>query len=50
MSGEINGKSAGEYLMFYKYYNEKDQHKSSAIYIGFVKFTWAVCMEKKEAL
>ncbi len=42
MSGEINGKSAVEYLMFYKYYNEKDQHKSSAIYIGFVKFTGSV--------
>ena len=38
MSGEINGKSAVEYLMFYKYYNEKDQRKSSAIYIGIGNF------------
>ncbi len=38
MSGEINGKSLVEYLMFYKYYNANDQHKSSAIYIGIMRF------------
>jgi hypothetical protein len=42
MSGEINGKSVVEYLMFYKYYNASDQHKSSAIYIGIMRFTGSV--------
>jgi hypothetical protein len=42
MNGEINGKSAVEYLMFYKNYNANDQHKSSAIYIGLIRFTGSV--------
>ena len=42
MSGEINGKSVVEYLMFYKYYNVDDQHKSSAIYVGITRFAGSV--------
>ena len=38
MSGEIIGKSVVEYLMYYKYYDTHDQHKSSAIYIGLMRF------------
>ena len=38
MSGEINGKALVEYLMFYKYFDAKDQHKSSALYIGLIRF------------
>ncbi|HEY9165501.1 MAG TPA: DUF3224 domain-containing protein [Candidatus Kryptonia bacterium] len=42
MSGEINGKSVVEYLMFYKYYNGNDQHKSSAVYIGIMRFIGSI--------
>ena len=42
MSGEFNGKSVVEYLMFYKYYDANDQHKSSAVYIGLMRFTGSV--------
>ena len=38
MSGEIIGKSVVEYLMFYNYFNANDPHKSSAIYIGLMRF------------
>lgn len=38
MSGEINGKALVEYLMFYKYFDANDQHKSSASYIGLIRF------------
>ena len=38
MSGQIDGKALVEYLMFYKYYDANDQHKSSAIYIGLIRF------------
>jgi len=38
MSGEINGKALVEYLMYYKYYDERDPHNSSAHYIGIMKF------------
>jgi hypothetical protein len=38
MSGDINGKALVEYLMFYKYFDAKDQHKSSATYIGLMRF------------
>ena len=39
ISGEINGKAVVEYLMFYKFYDANDQHKSSAVYIGIMRFT-----------
>jgi len=38
MSGEINGKAFVEYLMYYKFFDIKDQHKSSASYIGLMRF------------
>ncbi len=38
MSGQINGKALVEYLMFYKYFDANDQHKSYAIYIGLIRF------------
>ena len=38
MSGEILGNALVEYLMFYKYFDAKDQHKSSAIYVGLIRF------------
>jgi hypothetical protein len=42
MSGEIYGKSAVEYLMFYTDYNADEQHKSSAVYTGIMRFTGSV--------
>ena len=40
--GEIEGKALVEYLMFYKYFDPKDQHKSSATYVGLIKFNGSV--------
>ena len=37
-SGEIEGKGDVEYLMFYSHVDPKDQHKSSAAYVGLVHF------------
>jgi hypothetical protein len=42
MSGEIIGKAIVEYLMFYRYSNAADPHKSSAIYIGLIRFVGTV--------
>lgn len=42
MGGQIDGKAFVEYLMFYKYYDENDQHKSSAMYIGLIRFVGKV--------
>ena len=42
MHGDINGKSVVEYLMYYKYFNATDPHRSSANYIGFMRFTGIV--------
>ena len=36
--GDINGQAIVEYLMFYKYFDSRDQHKSSALYLGFIRF------------
>ncbi|HUL44361.1 MAG TPA: DUF3224 domain-containing protein [Bacteroidota bacterium] len=38
-TGEIAGKGMVEYLMFYDYSDPNDPHKSSASYIGLMKFT-----------
>ncbi len=38
MQGEIDGKAQVEYLMFYKHFDEKDQHASSAVYVGLIMF------------
>ena len=37
-SGEIEGKATVEYLMFYSHFDPKDQHKSSASYVGLIYF------------
>jgi Protein of unknown function (DUF3224) len=37
--GEINGKALVEYLMFYRYVDPEDQHKSSATYVGLMAFS-----------
>jgi hypothetical protein len=37
-SGEIEGKGVVEYLMFYSHSDPKDQHKSSASYVGLIYF------------
>ncbi|HET6401079.1 MAG TPA: DUF3224 domain-containing protein [Candidatus Kapabacteria bacterium] len=36
--GEITGKATVEWLMFYKYSDEKDQHNSSASFVGLMRF------------
>ena len=38
-SGEIEGKASVEYLMFYSHFDPKDQHKSSASYVGLIYFS-----------
>jgi len=38
ISGEIAGKASVEYLMFYSQFDPKDQHKSSASYVGLINF------------
>ena len=38
IEGEIEGSAALEYLMYYKYFNVDDMHKSSAVYIGLMRF------------
>ena len=42
MSGDLTGKASVEYLMFYKHFDEKDQHKASAVYTGLIRFTGSV--------
>lgn len=37
-SGEFEGKGLVEYLMFYSHSDPKDQHKSSASYVGLIYF------------
>ena len=37
-SGGIEGKAAVEYLMFYSHFDAKDQHNSSATYVGLIRF------------
>jgi hypothetical protein len=38
LTGEIAGKASVEYLMFYSYSDQNDQHKSSASYVGLIYF------------
>ncbi len=38
LSGEIEGKASVEYLMFYGHVDQKDQHKSTASYVGLIYF------------
>ncbi len=37
-TGEMSGKATVEWLMFYKYADEKDQHNSSATFVGLMRF------------
>jgi hypothetical protein len=37
-SGAIDGKGSVEYLMFYSHFDPKDQHNSSASYVGLIRF------------
>ena len=37
-NGEIEGKGLVEYLMFYSHVDPKDQHNSSASYVGLIYF------------
>lgn len=36
--GPIAGKASVEWLMYYNYADEKDQHRSSAAYLGLLRF------------
>ncbi len=38
INGEIEGNASVEYLMFYKYFDSNDPHKSTAVYTGLMKF------------
>ena len=42
LDGEIKGKAAVEYLMFYSHFDAQDQHKAAAEYVGLVRFNGAV--------
>jgi hypothetical protein len=39
MTGEMTGQARVEYLMYYKNFDAEDQHGSSAIYFGLMRFT-----------
>ncbi len=39
LTGEMECKATVEYLMFYKSFDSKDPHKSSAKYVGMMKLT-----------
>ena len=41
-TGEIDGKGLVEYLMFYGHCDPKDQHNSSASYVGLIYFDGTV--------
>lgn len=40
--GQMEGQGHAEFLMFYKEYDEKDPHGSSAVYVGLTRFTGTV--------
>jgi hypothetical protein len=42
LSGKIDGKGIVEYLMFYNYYDEKNPHNSSAVYVGIFRFVGSI--------
>jgi hypothetical protein len=49
VSGEIERTASVEYVMFYKNIDEKEQHKSAAVYTGLMKFIGSLG-GKKETL
>lgn len=38
-AGEAEGVASVEYFMFYRCFDSKDPHKSSAVYVGLLKFS-----------
>ncbi|HEY6953487.1 MAG TPA: DUF3224 domain-containing protein [Bacteroidota bacterium] len=36
--GQMEGSAATEYVMFYKDYDDRDMHKSTAVYVGLTRF------------
>jgi hypothetical protein len=40
--GQMEGQGHTEYVMFYKETDEKDPHKSSAVYVGLTRFVGSV--------
>jgi hypothetical protein len=41
-SGDMEGMGFVEYLMFYRHFDAKDQHKSRASYVGLMRFEGVV--------
>ena len=37
LQGDLKGQAEVEYLMFYRYFNAEDQHKSSASYVALMR-------------
>ena len=37
-SGDLQGIASVEYLMFYRHFDQNDQHKASASYVGLIHF------------
>lgn len=38
LTGSLEGRATVEYLMFYSHADEKDQHNSTAVYTGLIRF------------
>ncbi|WP_345300291.1 DUF3224 domain-containing protein [Candidatus Villigracilis affinis] len=38
-TGEAEGLESVEYLMFYKHFDSKNQHNSSSIFVGLLRFS-----------
>lgn len=41
-TGDLQGIASVEYLMFYRHFDPKDQHKASASYVGLIHFEGTV--------
>ncbi len=41
-NGRLEGEATVEYLMFYKFFDDKDPHRSEAAYVGLSRFTGKV--------
>ena len=42
LSGDLQGIASVEYLMFYRHFDQNDQHKASASYVGLIHFDGTV--------
>lgn len=40
--GELEGRGETEFVMFYKEYDDKNPHGSSAVYVGLTRFTGTI--------